>query len=67
MNKQTAQLSRNVSQAAAKLDHSLLSPWLGGKSFDEVYEQYDQQGYILFEDVMDSAEVQRVRDALAPF
>ncbi|MGB5326548.1 MAG: phytanoyl-CoA dioxygenase family protein, partial [Pseudomonadales bacterium] len=49
------------------VDHKLLEPWLAGKTFAEVHKQFDRDGYIIFEKVMDDAEVQRYRDALAPW
>lgn len=49
------------------VDEAALAPWLGGRAFDDWYAEYDQQGYVIFENVMNPAEVEAVRTALAPF
>ena len=49
------------------VDEELLKPWLGGRSFDEVYAEYDDAGYVVIENVMPQAEVARVRAALEPY
>ena len=67
MNKSVDQLSKNGPSAAPMVDSNSLQPWLGDQSFDELYQQYDDQGYILFEGIMDRAGVERIRDALTPF
>ena len=43
-----------------------LSPWLGGRTFDECRRQFDEQGYMVFESAMSPQEVARVRAALEP-
>ena len=43
-----------------------LSGWLGGRSFEDCFAQYDREGYIIFENVMSADEIQAVRDALEP-
>lgn len=40
--------------------------WLSGRSFEACYQEYDRDGYIIFENVMPQTEVQAVHDALAP-
>jgi len=47
-------------------DDALLSQWLGGRSFDACKAEFDEQGYIIFKNVMDADAVERVRAALAP-
>ncbi|MBT8151105.1 MAG: phytanoyl-CoA dioxygenase family protein, partial [Gammaproteobacteria bacterium] len=51
----------------AGVSHSLIQRWLDGRSFDEWREQFDREGYIIFESVLSAAELQRYRDALAPW
>jgi len=41
-----------------------ISPYLGGRSLDEVFEQFDREGYVIFEGVLDEAAIQRQVDAL---
>ena len=67
MNNSVSQLSKNAPSTSNSVDIQSLDQWLGGLTFDQVYQQYEDQGYILFQDVMDAATVQQVRDALAPF
>ncbi len=43
-----------------------LEPWLNGRSFEDCYQQYEEQGYVIFEGIMAAAEVTRVREALTP-
>lgn len=43
-----------------------LSRWLGEKSFADAKAEFDEQGYIIFENVLSGEELQDVRDALAP-
>ena len=43
-----------------------LEPWLKGQSLDELHTRFDQEGYLIFKNVMSPAEVHRVRDALVP-
>ena len=49
------------------VDEELLKPWLGGRSFDEVYAEYDEVGYVVIENVMSEQDVTRVRSALEPY
>jgi ectoine hydroxylase-related dioxygenase (phytanoyl-CoA dioxygenase family) len=41
--------------------------WLGGRSFAECRAEFDEAGYIIFENVLDTREVEALRDALAPW
>ena len=43
-----------------------LSRWLGERSFDDVKAEFDETGYIIFENVLSAEELQSVKDALAP-
>ncbi len=47
-------------------DEDLLAPWLGGRSFNDCYAEYDALGYVTFENVMPPSDVEDVRTALAP-
>jgi ectoine hydroxylase-related dioxygenase (phytanoyl-CoA dioxygenase family) len=67
LNNSVSQLSKNAPSTSNSVDIQSLDQWLGGLTFDQAYQQYEDQGYILFQDVMDAATVQQVRDALAPF
>lgn len=67
MNKSVSQLSKNAPSISNSVDIQSLDQWLGGLTFDQAYQQYEEQGYILFKDVMDAPAVQQVRDALTPF
>jgi ectoine hydroxylase-related dioxygenase (phytanoyl-CoA dioxygenase family) len=67
LNKSVSQLSKNAPSISNSVDIQSLDQWLGGLTFDQAYQQYEEQGYILFKDVMDAPAVQQVRDALTPF
>jgi len=41
--------------------------FLGGRSFDECWQEYNELGYIIFENILSSAEVERQRAALKPW
>ena len=41
-----------------------ITGYLGGRSFDEVCEEFDAQGYVIFERVLDDAAIARQIDAL---
>lgn len=43
-----------------------LSQWLGGRSFEDAKSEYDETGYIVFENVLSPDELQNIEDALAP-
>lgn len=67
MSQSVSQLSKNAPSNSNSIDTHNLDQWLGGLTFDQAYQQYEDQGYILFKEVMDAAAVQQVREALAPF
>lgn len=52
---------------ATEVDEDLLAPWLDGRSFDDCYAEYDEQGYVTFENVMPPQDVDDVRAALEPY
>lgn len=43
-----------------------ITHWLGGRSFADAFEQYDRDGYIIFENVMSADDVAAYNEALAP-
>jgi len=43
-----------------------LSSFLGGRSFEQAWGQYDRDGYIIFENIMPAHEVARVRSVVEP-
>ena len=43
-----------------------LAPYLGGRTFDAVWKEYERDGYVIFENLMSTDEVDRVRAALEP-
>ncbi|MEL7446652.1 MAG: hypothetical protein AAGK02_12715, partial [Pseudomonadota bacterium] len=44
-------------------EHSL-APYLGGRALSDVFEQFDEQGYVIFERVLDGLAIKRQVDAL---
>lgn len=50
----------------AHSDNFDLSPWLGARSFEACKAAFDEDGYIIFENVLSEAELGDIRDALAP-
>lgn len=44
-----------------------IQPFLGGRSFEEAWADYERDGYIVFHNVIGSSEIDRVRAALAPY
>lgn len=48
------------------MDREALAPWLGGRTFEAWREEFDERGYVVFPEVLDPAEVEAVREALAP-
>ena len=43
-----------------------LSTWLGTESFLEAKSRYDEDGYLIIENVLSIAELTSIRQALAP-
>lgn len=48
------------------VDPASLTPWLGGASFAATRERFDDQGYLVFENVLDAPAIEAIRTALAP-
>ncbi len=44
-----------------------LSPWLGDRSFDDWYAEYDEVGYVIFKNVLSAEEVETYHQALEPY
>jgi len=44
-----------------------LSPWLQNRSFDQWRQNFDQDGYLIFNNVLTAAQVNALRSALEPF
>lgn len=51
----------------AGVDPSLYERWLDGRSLEQWRTQFDRDGYIIFESVLSATQIQRYRDALAPW
>ena len=52
-----------------KIDMALaaLEPWLGGRTFDQCWDEYETNGYVIFPAIMTSEQVARQRAALQPW
>lgn len=44
-----------------------IEPFLGGRRFDDVWQDFEEKGYCVFEDVIGEDEICRVRQALKPY
>ena len=44
-----------------------LSKWLGLDRFADAKSQYDEDGYLVFENILSSNELGAIKDALAPY
>lgn len=42
------------------------SLWLGGRSFEDAKAEYDENGFVVFENVLSTEELQNIENALAP-
>ncbi|NNC99331.1 MAG: phytanoyl-CoA dioxygenase family protein [Gammaproteobacteria bacterium] len=49
------------------VEDELLNKWLAGRSLAALCRQFDQDGYLVFDSVLDRDEVAMIRDALDPF
>ncbi|WP_421789929.1 phytanoyl-CoA dioxygenase family protein [Hyphobacterium sp.] len=54
----------NAMMSQAKPD---LSEWLGGKSFAEMKQEFDETGYLIFPGILGEDKVTAVHEALAPY
>lgn len=44
-----------------------LTPYLKGRRFEDVWAEYDNRGFVIFENLMSAEDVLRVRNALSPY
>lgn len=56
-----------MASAAQQGDDNNLDRWLGGRSFAEARADFDRDGYIIFEQVLEPDRVEQVRAALQPY
>lgn len=56
-----------IKQNIAAADEAALEPYLGGRSFEQCWELYETDGYVIFPGIMPPEEVDRQRAALKPF
>ncbi len=56
-----------IEQKTTSADETILEAFLGGRSFEQCWEQYENDGYVIFPEIMAAQEVERQRAALAPF
>ena len=56
-----------MASAAQQSDDNNLDRWLGGRSFTEARADFDRDGYVIFEQVLEPDKVDRVRAALQPY
>lgn len=64
----TAKTEQSTDEQAEALaiDEKALQPWLQGRSFADWRAQYDEDGYVIFENVLSDEKLQALRDALEP-
>ena len=43
-----------------------IAPYLGSRSFDDAWQEFDEKGYCVFENVLSAETLDRARTALAP-
>ncbi|MFT6044780.1 MAG: hypothetical protein ACI9WC_000478, partial [Arenicella sp.] len=48
------------------VSQDVLNKWLAGRALNDLCEQYEDQGYLIFDNVLDVAQLQKLRDELAP-
>ena len=56
-----------MARAVQQSERPSLDRWLDGRSFAEARADFDRDGYIIFENVLSPAAVDRVRAALQPY
>ena len=44
-----------------------LTPYLNGRSFEDAWEQFQEDGYVIFENVLTPEELETQRTALKPW
>jgi ectoine hydroxylase-related dioxygenase (phytanoyl-CoA dioxygenase family) len=53
---------------ASQVDHeSALSPWLGGRPFEDWRAQFDRDGYLIFNKVLTADQLSEIQNALDPY
>lgn len=60
-------IEQKITQEIMAADEAALSPYLGGRSFEQCWAQYEADGYVIFPGIMSAEEVARQRAALHPF
>ena len=56
-----------MASAPQSSDRTDLDRWLGGRNFADVRADFDRDGYVIFERVLDPDMIDRVRAALQPY
>jgi len=51
----------------AAADETALKPYLGGRTFDECWEEYERNGYVIFPAIMSAQQIGAQRAALEPW
>ncbi|MEP2101570.1 MAG: phytanoyl-CoA dioxygenase family protein [Parasphingorhabdus sp.] len=54
-------------QQIAATDQDALEPYLGGRSFEQCWEQYETDGYVIFPGIMPADQIAEQSAALEPF
>lgn len=49
------------------LDPKLLTPYLNGRTATDAIEQFEEEGYVTFDNLLDAKQIATVREALAPY
>ncbi|MBF2754514.1 MAG: phytanoyl-CoA dioxygenase family protein [Gammaproteobacteria bacterium AqS3] len=52
--------------AIAPVKEEQIAQWLGGRSFEDVYRDYSETGYAIFERVLSDEQLTEIRSALRP-
>lgn len=48
-------------------NNSIIQHYLGSRSLDQCMQDFDQQGFLVIDNVLSAEDIQRLRDALAPY
>jgi ectoine hydroxylase-related dioxygenase (phytanoyl-CoA dioxygenase family) len=49
------------------LDAQMLTPYLNGRSAADAIEQFEEEGYVTFDNLLSAQQIEAVREALAPY
>lgn len=49
------------------LDAQMLTPYLNGRSAADAIEQFEEEGYVTFDNLLSTQRIEAVREALAPY